>query len=816
MLAQTPLVRHSGGSPEDEPLSVFAKRTIDDIATPRKPGSAEARAQVETAYIDSPARGPPSTKRQNRSESPLGFKISLGHEDQAPDMLGEVSADYDDSLLAQSSCNLLFSPPRFALAPESSGCAEECQAAASSGSAEESLEAPGGGDDDMLVEYADEHTTVDAAVGLAVSVDVGELESEAMDAEDAVVSAPAACESTDDVAIVAANSTGEGELGVGELVAESDSDIEFTTAHTRTETDSDTEFCFSDTHAKSNEDCSAGPEEMDCSAKQLEDESIPTMQPTLSALDDAFPALDDTCDDDMLGPLTPVPAVTVARLEMPAMDNSKVERAELTTAKILSDPELLYAASIPLPGTPALANQSTPAADRAGDSEDSADFYIPTSWLMNPSTGPRNDRSQPQSHTGTADHPSPSLEPTSAQADSLIPVTPANQRLLDSLEIQWVSPRRVPKFSDVDMEAVRTEYEEKMRRQNELREMLLEALKEEYAANMRKHEDIADQALREAEELFQKHAEQREREFEERLRAAETNHLGEIARRDEDTRVQEAQLSREIENLITERADISNELAQTRQTLDEYVATSGRLMDEKDSEINGLTRELAKLTLDRQRLQEQLNEAVKNTEDLFAKNTDAMQMIDALEAAKKQSDELNSNLHHDVLVSEERAAKIKEYAEGKLGEANAEICSAHEQLAAVRQDAATLKAQATKSDARARSLQIQLDSTKRQNEELLALFMRFFTIVSAFSMLLGCALGSPVVFGQGVFDPITGSHSFTGGVGAVDAAGNSFLRVDQDTSVHGMGFVGLNENSVSNQLGGPAVEANGAVVVTVD
>ncbi|KAJ2109900.1 hypothetical protein GGI16_000537 [Coemansia sp. S142-1] len=94
--------------------------------------------------------------------------------------------------------------------------------------------------------------------------------------------------------------------------------------------------------------------------------------------------------------------------------------------------------------------------------------------------------------------------------------------------------------------------------------------------------------------------------------------------------------------------------------------------------------------------------------------------------------------------------------------------------------------------------------------------MRFFTIVSAFSMMLGCALGSPVVFGQGVFNPITGSHSFTGGVGAVDAAGNSFLRVDQDTSVHGMGFVGLNENSVSNQLGGPAVEANGAVVVTVD
>ncbi|KAJ2811931.1 hypothetical protein H4S07_001748 [Coemansia furcata] len=341
---------------------------------------------------------------------------------------------------------------------------------------------------------------------------------------------------------------------------------------------------------------------------------------------------------------------------------------------------------------------------------------------MSPGSGTRNDGSQPQSHTGPTEPSTPNHG--NGKPDSLISVTPANQRLLDSLEIQWVSPRRVPKFSDVDMEAVRAEYEEKMGRQNELREMLLEALKEEYAANMRKQEDMADQALREAEELFQKHAAQREREFEERLRAAETNHAGEIARRDEDTRVQEAQLSREIENLITERADISTELAQTRQTLEEYVATSGRLMDEKDAEINGLTRELAKLTLDRQRLQEQLGEALKTSEELFAKHSEDTQLIDALEAAKKQSDELNNTLHHDVLVSEERAAKIKEYAEGKLAEANAEISSAHEQLAAARLDAAGLRAQASKSDARARSLQIQLDSTKRQNVELLALCER--------------------------------------------------------------------------------------------
>ncbi|KAJ2549792.1 hypothetical protein GGH95_006184 [Coemansia sp. RSA 1836] len=94
--------------------------------------------------------------------------------------------------------------------------------------------------------------------------------------------------------------------------------------------------------------------------------------------------------------------------------------------------------------------------------------------------------------------------------------------------------------------------------------------------------------------------------------------------------------------------------------------------------------------------------------------------------------------------------------------------------------------------------------------------MRFAILASACSLILGCALGNPVVLGQGGFDPLTGSGSFTSGFGAVDAAGNSFVRVDHDTRVQGLHVVGLNENSVTNQLGGPAIEANGAVVVTVD
>ncbi|KAJ2742489.1 hypothetical protein GGI20_004445 [Coemansia sp. BCRC 34301] len=768
MLAHTPYLSHSVGTPENERSSVFGKRTIANMATPRKPGSAEARKQQEAAYINTPARAPHSTKRQMRSESPLGFKISLGHDEQAQLILDDSVADCDDQLLAQRTSSF-FSPPRFALPVESTGSAGK-------GAID---------DDDMLAECMDEigsePATLDETEALCVST--GELESEAKDAKEAAAGVPVTSElPVDD--FIAACYAAEGEVD-----AESDSDIEFTTANTRTEGDGISERSVTDVTAHPEEKTGTESEEMDCSVEAPAAVPTSVSQSIMSELDSAFPALDDTRDADP----PEMSTAPVARFEIPVVDHSKVERTALSTAKILSDPELLYAASIPLPSTPALANQSTPSANQDLDGADSADFYIPTSWLMNPSTATRNDRRQPQEHVGMTDPSSPSLGSADAQSSSLIPVTPVNQRLLDSLEIQWVSPRRVPKFSEVDMDAVHADYEDKMKRQNELREMLLDALKDEYALNMRKQADMADQALREAEDLFQKHAAQREREFEERLRAAEANHLGEISRRDEDTRIQEAQLSREIENLITERAEITTELAQTRQTLDEYVATSGRLLDEKESETNGLTRELGKLTLDRQRLQEQLSEALKSAEDLLAKHSDAMQLIDALEAAKKESDERNATLHNDVLVSEERAAKIREYAESKLGEANAEIASAHEQLAAVRQEAATLKAQATKSDARARSLQIQLDSTKRQNEELLALF-----------------------FGHGGFDPITGSGSFTSGVGAIDAAGNSFVRVDKDTRVQGLGFVGLNENTVSNQLGGPAVEANGAVVVTVD
>ncbi|KAJ1841858.1 hypothetical protein LPJ73_005982 [Coemansia sp. RSA 2703] len=88
---------------------------------------------------------------------------------------------------------------------------------------------------------------------------------------------------------------------------------------------------------------------------------------------------------------------------------------------------------------------------------------------------------------------------------------------------------------------------------------------------------------------------------------------------------------------------------------------------------------------------------------------------------------------------------------------------------------------------------------------------------SALLLLAGSAFAIPQVVVNGfAFDPFTGSGSFLGAAGSVDAAGNSFLRVDQDTRVHGQNIANLNENSVTGQQGGPAVEANGAVVVVAN
>ncbi|KAJ2819830.1 hypothetical protein IWW50_005315 [Coemansia erecta] len=80
--------------------------------------------------------------------------------------------------------------------------------------------------------------------------------------------------------------------------------------------------------------------------------------------------------------------------------------------------------------------------------------------------------------------------------------------------------------------------------------------------------------------------------------------------------------------------------------------------------------------------------------------------------------------------------------------------------------------------------------------------------------MAGCAIASPVFFGGGFFDPLTGSGTGIAGAASVDGGGNSFVRVDQDTRIQGQNIANLNQDSVTGQQSGPAIEANGAVVVT--
>lgn len=335
-----------------------------------------------------------------------------------------------------------------------------------------------------------------------------------------------------------------------------------------------------------------------------------------------------------------------------------------------TDPDVLYAASIPLPETPENQIQKSPAPD----------FYIPTDWLMNP-------RSAKSSRLARSTDEEPE-SPLGKYQDDLIPVTPANQRLLDSLEIQWASPGKVPKYGEQDMEELQEEYETKLAEQKALAD-----------------KEMADKLA----------------EMEASIQKLKETHGEEIRRRDEDTRIQETELTREISNLTEDKKTVMAERDELRSMLDEYLTTSTKLLEEKEGESLGLSKELTKLTLERQKLQEQVEGLQQTAETLGAQVTASQKLTEELTGEKGRLEGLVENLRNDVVVAEERTQKIKQYAEETLAKANEEISGTHEQLSRAQQELVGLRTQAAKADAKARSLQIQLDSTKRQNQELLEL-----------------------------------------------------------------------------------------------
>ncbi|KAJ1798190.1 hypothetical protein LPJ59_002661 [Coemansia sp. RSA 2399] len=740
VLAQSPLLAVGAPSQIDDVKVVGSmKRSRADMATPRKPGTVESRVQESMEFINTPARAPPAMKRLMRDGSPVSRRASLEH--NSPNGLFSLPPEQESGgslvsatqSLSVAQADAVVSPPKFSLAmgefgsdmavdgpesqsllvmatsdngtddPFSTSGRSISQAPASPDSSW--LKTPQGQSQgsettavkdeivaSTLFEKAGTDPMAESPCGKedaepkAESPEAMEMDNYSLSGHEDSAQTTAASVAAANFAAAVAEATNDG--GATIIGAERNA------MSSVTESDSEIKVETTDLNVSSKPDLPTHPD-------------VDTLEESV-----LFPEVDmtdvseDTRADETI--LVESQGPTVASSERP-------EQPELTTAKILADPELMYAAAIPLPGTPGSGNQmKTPI--KSANPKYAADFMIPTDWLMDPSPSGRRLKQYAESPLKRF-----SSSPNGENAENLIPVTPANQKLLDSLEIQWMTPSRVPKFSDTEMDAVRAEYEEKMSRQNELREKLLETLNNEYSTNMRKQQDMAEQTLKEAEDMFQKMVEHKEREAAEKLAEEQRKHSEEIARRDEESRVQAAELLRELENVIAERDDHLAQKDEVRVMLNDYVATSSRLMEDKDNEGLGLTRELGKLTLERQRLQEQIEGANMLIETLTNEKTDVYMRAESLSAESSRLEDLTKALRNDVLVAEERSTKIREYAEDTLAKANSEITSLQEQLSGSHQENGIMKTQLTKAEARARSLQIQLDSAKRQNEELLAL-----------------------------------------------------------------------------------------------
>ncbi|KAJ2102458.1 hypothetical protein IW146_009091, partial [Coemansia sp. RSA 922] len=272
-------------------------------------------------------------------------------------------------------------------------------------------------------------------------------------------------------------------------------------------------------------------------------------------------------------------------------------------------------------------------------------------------------------------------------------------------------------FTAAEMEEVRREYRDKASMQSEVREKLVQTLRDEFSESAKSQQLKAAQTLS---LLKQEHRQQiaaQEQEFARRVAAEQQRHAREVGQ-------QAMAVQAELEELRGGFASMQAERDDVQAMLEEYVATSSRLIEQKDEESGGLSRELGRLSLDRHRLQEQLDESGKHVGALTAERNESRAQAEALAAENARLEKLAVSLRADVLVAEERSAKIKAHAEEMLSKANAEISRLMAAAALAQQDVAAARARATKADTRSKSLQIQLDSTKRQNEELLSLCER--------------------------------------------------------------------------------------------
>ncbi|KAJ1736724.1 hypothetical protein LPJ72_001140 [Coemansia sp. Benny D160-2] len=212
------------------------------------------------------------------------------------------------------------------------------------------------------------------------------------------------------------------------------------------------------------------------------------------------------------------------------------------------------------------------------------------------------------------------------------------------------------------------------------------------------------------------------------LREAEAKHQKEIEVLKQDFERQllkQSQASQlQIEKYKTEINELTTDRDETQFMLEDYIATSGTLIAQKEAESDALTLELGKVTFERQRLQKNLDECESRSDALSSERKEAQERIELLVAENLRLEGLSNDLRNDVLVAEERNELIKKHAQKTLDMANSEITKLQKLLAQTKHDVTSLQTQTGKVDARAKSLQIQLNSTKQQNRELLELCER--------------------------------------------------------------------------------------------
>ncbi|KAJ1673503.1 hypothetical protein EV182_005103, partial [Spiromyces aspiralis] len=171
-------------------------------------------------------------------------------------------------------------------------------------------------------------------------------------------------------------------------------------------------------------------------------------------------------------------------------------------------------------------------------------------------------------------------------------------------------------------------------------------------------------------------------------------------------------------------ADLSKEQEAHREVksmLEEYVDTSTKFIEEKERESDGLSKELAKLTLARQSLESTLTETTELLERAIGERDAEKSRAESLENELRQVEAVNQALRHDIQVAQERCDRIQQYAQETLDQANCEIEQLRHTQAKSTKDLALLRAQLGKTESKLRSTENELNSTRMHNHELFSL-----------------------------------------------------------------------------------------------